>query len=589
MRIRAFLAVTMTGASLACSASVVREEPVAQAAAPAGPASPFPSAADTAKLAASPNDSVLAAGADTSTVDEWAMAASAPDSFAAAAAAPASPWEAALNEVVRARGGFVTAPPTSACAAREVGLFVVRHGKMPNREALVGMAALCGVAEGDIAAGTQSGEVQKGETDAAILKRWHIDLAAFAAQGTQAGHHEAGIWFGREGKRAALVLATAPRAAVFQTTSRIPDANGKVTLRGELLAPAEKIQGYINQGAFGAAPCEQDPQVTLPLFTLRCPVDRSDAVAWVQVTAFRPGRILGDNIMHTLVFPAGKAPTQWAAPRLEQELMGAGAVAAQVLNAFNVIRSHAGLPPLLLAAEQSDTAEKLVPHFYGGVDGKTSVTLTDQAALGLLAGWQVRAEVRDAHIAPARSQNPLEPRRLAAAVLTWPFGRVALLDRDAKWLAFGAAPTTMGDVGVLMATYLPVPEAQEKQRIDAFLARVQAARKAAHRDPALLLPASTPLLAEVAVRLRNGEMTDHDALQLALQRVADQQPGSPVRGWVLTAASVEQLLVPPELVAAPHVHIAASLTWVRPANSPRAHLVALVAVTESGETTARAD
>ena len=85
-----------------------------------------------------------------------------------------------------------------------------------------------------------------------------------------------GIWFGRQGSEAAVLLVSAQRRVHLEPVSAVPGPDGRIVLRGEILIPAQSIDGLVNQGRYRVAPCQADPAVRAPRFVFSCATDKDD-------------------------------------------------------------------------------------------------------------------------------------------------------------------------------------------------------------------------------------------------------------------------------------------------------------------------
>jgi hypothetical protein len=291
------------GASPAC---VTRGAPpptalgaaAAQITPPAQPSRPvvdFPSAQSLADIEGQPAE-VPAVTAGEIPADGWKVEPTpgAPDAAPDDAWQPHGAWEQAFADDVGAARGGLRLTRTMSCVAREVGLFYLRTRARPPGLLQQFLTAACGAFVPQVGYSMYGGGIPAAASDDQVLARWRPAIKSDLMAPLPAAATEAGFWYGRSRGRdraIAIVCYASPRARVT-ALALVPDAQGNVTLDGELLEAADFVEGFVNQGRFGVQRCALDAGVTRPRFRAVCHVADGDTAAWVQLLAAPPRRAL---------------------------------------------------------------------------------------------------------------------------------------------------------------------------------------------------------------------------------------------------------------------------------------------------------
>src|SRR5687768_16817287 len=187
----------------------------------------FPTAEELARITAEPVPADALA-TDEVDVDEWTLAGPLADALGGAPAVAATVWSGALDEKVGAKPGVAIATPEMACAAREVGRFFMAHKGRPGDALRRFIAARCGAPVVGIGVAFLSGEVPEDVSEAAIFEKWKAQVDPMTTDAVGAGSRAVGIWFGREGNRAVVAVASADRKVHVESTSLVADKEGVV-------------------------------------------------------------------------------------------------------------------------------------------------------------------------------------------------------------------------------------------------------------------------------------------------------------------------------------------------------------------------
>jgi hypothetical protein len=531
------LAVLLVSVSLGCSAA---PRPVTTVRAAAPPEPPrFPTPAELAVIAEAPSPAITSKAVD---VPTWELAGPFPGVDGAASAIDPGPWGALLAAGTQA--GTFTPAASAHCVARELGRFYLRHMAPPTERLRLLMDGWCGNTAVSTEVRFYGGTVPPPMRDAAVLAQWRQPVADLVAAMLPAPGAQAGIWYGREDGRAVVAIARAVPWATLEPASAAPDADGAVIVRGTVLFPVAEARILVNRGPLAVASCPLEPGVALPRFAARCMVDPTDPVAWIELTAVQPGRVLGKVVARVLARRDTAAAAYALADPIADEESSAGADADALTALVNRVRGAAGLRALAIEPEQSAQASRLAPHFFAGALGADPSAVTDRISLGLMAGWGVRARVASADLFTTWTTDR-RSRALLAATLDSPAGRSVLLDPTATHLAIGDLDDAVASLrGSLFVTYRALPD-NGRAAHAAVAARIQAERsKRGHRALRLVAGAAT-LDTDVAAALR--AESPEVVLDGLLAEVA-RQSGGTVQGAYAIGPSVTDLPLPADTV-----------------------------------------
>ena len=196
--------------------------------------------------------------------------------------------------------------------------------------------------------------------------------------------------------RAVVKLVYGYSDAIIDDVKRSGDGT-RFVVRGMSQAAASRLTAKINHGPVAVQTCEFAPDVRLPAFVVTCPAAPTDDEAWLDISAFSPGRILGDRIASLLVSPSGRAPTRFQPARFP---VASGPIRSdddlrnRILGAVNALRVQAGLAPVKLDKPQSAAIASLAPPYFAARINGDKRDLLEKIALGVRAGWKVDGSIR---------------------------------------------------------------------------------------------------------------------------------------------------------------------------------------------------
>lgn len=520
---------------------------------------------------------------DVRPVDEWTLAGPFPAQVGAIPRAPGNVWEELLGDVVQSRAGLVVPTEAMTCMAREVGLFYLAQGGLPDDGLRRFMTSRCQASVSQVAFGYLDGPAPDSLPEERIYAGWEQGLRQTLEHSVAGGPRTVGIWFGRSGGHAVAMVATGRRDLHIEPFSPFADAKGRVEIRGEVLVPAVGVSALVNRGAYGVAPCSADTELAPPRFDFVCEVDRRDAWTHVALGVTPPDRLLSRAGLTVLVWPSRRTLDVYRAPRLDapHPARDLASIPADLVALLNDVRTKAGLAPVALDETQSQVAAELAPHFFSAMFARSPDVHADLVALGMIAGWGVDGIVETGHFAAGWVVRSTDLGRLLAQAIDYPVSREALLAPEIDRIAVGPVlDTTPGAeaVAAVFGTYsLFAAESH-----DAFAARVYdklaAERKAKGAGAPARLDELSGLCQEAASSVQGG-MDPQDAMSVLLQRSV-QVLRRPASGWMAEVRDLDDLEFPAEYLTDPTFSLAISVSHRRPAGEPWGRYVVMLVVAD---------
>jgi hypothetical protein len=282
-------------------------------------------------------------------------------------------------------------------------------------------------------------------------------------------------------------------------------------------------------------------------------VRAEDALAWIDVASFAPGRLLGTSVARLQAWPAGKPVEGYAPPDLAGAAPpDADRLRGELLDAINGIRKDAGLGALKLADEQSALAGKLVGHYYAALDGRVDETMADKIAMGMMAGWSIPGLVRRGNFASGRIGDAPLTAQLLRDLVALPNGRRTVLDPDAAYVAIGGLRDgEPAELSALVGTYRVFDAAatreQAKKDADAAFAELVKQRAARGRSA----PRRLDVLEKNAQELigkRYAKTDDSEADLSALMNRVLNYTKLATRGWRFGVDRFDEMKLPDEIL-----------------------------------------
>jgi hypothetical protein len=460
--------------------------------------------------------------------------------------------------------------PELRCTARELARFRADNGATPDERLDRFIVAACG-RTANVHAFYSSAQVPAKVKDDEIWKAWKGKLKI----PSESKGKSAGAWMVRKGDKVTIAVAFADPSPI--TVSHADEA-GKVVITGTVEPDAKRVVGFINQGAFAVSECEVDPSVALPEVRLTCAMADGDPWAWVQVMTHPEGH----RLMHTVSLSIARRddkPITLTRPAHLGDLPGE--TSAAIVDGVNRTRTQASLAPLEIAVKQAEVNTKVAPHYFGA-EQSHDMSVADDLALGMLAGWDVEGgTIRNGTFFSGLISGTKDPASWLAFALEMPMGRHSLLAPEARKIAVGPAALEGGPaVGAVVTTYAMFgdynPGDVDRERARAF-GRINEERTKRGLGSVASLGAM-PEVATLAKLVNEGKREGGEALDSALMFQTQRMQRS-ARGWAVVTQDLDKLVVPNELLvpsaAAPQVGI--EVTHFKPDGSPwGAYLVYII-------------
>ncbi len=525
----------------------------------------FPTAGSLAALAAAPEPEMARA---TNYLDpvRWDLPGPFPQSNALMIHQGTEPWDGLLAERLKAAGGIVVASTAMHCVAQATAEFYLEHKTYPSVTAQSFALGRCKATPSSLRLTSLSGKVPDRIDNPELFSQWKDNLQKMIGKISTSRLESVGIAFARKDGKAVFIVARGERRAFLEP---VEVKDGHAIVSGRLLVADATLRASVTQGAFGYAECVADVMVALPEFKLHCPVQAEDALAWVQLASFAPGRLIGKTAATLLVAPSKALPTSFhrrSVPGDDKDVTDKD-LGPLFLKAVNAARKQAGLVPLELAVEQSAMATELAPHFFSARFGTPNVDAAETILLGLRAGWKIPEMVRYGTFSASSSMGTRKLHFLVGNLLEFPFGRQTVLDPQVKKIALGPVVNEGAEfMGMLVSTYALFTDQSPKTLAAQALAilnkqRTEAGLAAAGEFPGLSdgLDRATEVLA--------GGSTPSTALNALLSQ-ASLKVTTGVKGYVLERNRIDDLKWPAALTALPDLKIHISVSWYQPEGEP---------------------
>lgn len=508
----------------------------------------FPSQVELTQIAsATSKDSAL--HPEVASVDEWKVEAT--SGTEAQAYAAQTPWDELLDEVATP----LRAVPTVAmrCLAQELSRVYLLNGKAPDAGLHRFLAGRCGALVSMAETLVWKQDVPEAVYTSLAFKQMspqlHEELRAYLTGGGM----QVGMGLSREKGKVVMVLAKAKPLVELKSFSRMIDAQSQIVLRGRLTNPATELSAHVNHGSYGVKRCEVDEALPLPEFRVRCQLAAADDHAWIQVNALPPGRVLGTSVLSVLALRTPDAAHTYTRRALgdARPVQDDQGFRATVIELVNRVRAQASMPPLQAAERQSQAVASLVTPFYNAVlnEGEAADEMVNRISLGLMAGWAVDTGlIRNATLVTGVDVAAPDAARWLSDALDSPWGRLVLLDPEAKTLALGArVQNTPGVLAAIAVSYrFFSEESQEKARAGELIERLARVRKARGLGETVEVRDINGMQ-EALRSIEQREATPAEAMQEVMETVA-HATGLSVRGLVWETHDLDVIEFPNELL-----------------------------------------
>lgn len=491
---------------------------------------------------------------------------------------PEGPWDGLLAAAAARSKGELRLTAPMACLAGQVGRFLLARQVQPGPAALSFLAGRCAVPHGGVGTASLVQPLAGGESDAAIFEHLRKPAEELLAKTLRSGPRIAGIWYGRNAERAVVLVVHVEPLVRLEALPERPAADGALVVAGELLRPAARIHGIVTRGRYGFRACAVERGPALPRFRVRCEVDPADPSATLEIAAFEEDRIFGPVVATLRVWPRGELPRSYVRPALRTRAPLDGDLPATLVTLLNGVRADAGLAPLSLVRDQSQTAAALAGQFFGAAlegDDRAQETIV----LGLRAGWQVPGLVRQGHFTSMRSDGVGDAGRLLALALERPSGREALLHPEVRAVAVGTVREAKA-VGALFSTYALVEPAQAEVEAAAVLRRIDRERAKRSKIPVRPLPELSRETAALAAAVERGDRKPKEAVHALVEAAKGTLRGGAIQAWIGFGERLDEIALPALLLEPDELRVSVAVAHFRAEGSPWATYCVLVGAYE---------
>jgi hypothetical protein len=438
------------------------------------------------------------------------------------------------------------------CYSREIGRFYLEHKAYPSYNLRRFMRGACGNFAPRIEVTPFEWDAPDAKSDAQLLAEIADSLRVALRKALSGSMDTAGFWFGRRAGRAVTVVATSTDKADIKPFSLVPNALGEVTIEGRIREETRYISAHINYGSIHVQPCDFDLAVVRPAFRVTCRPYSADDSAWIQIFYAEPGRVLSSPFAEILVrrsvdIPPDYLAVHYAEPR---PVDSPGAFTRAAIEQINRARKLAGLRGVTLAERQSATATKLAPSLFHAVSGEGDPEDEETIVQGLLAGWEVGGMIREGTLAVEIAATTDAGQWLNSA-LEMPMGRKTVFDPDVEQMALG--PLVFSDpdaLGAVVTGYRFHHTNDHSDDVKMLMSRVVwSRRRMGLPEPKRLRDFESVMTGELA-KVHDGNMELLDALNQVVT-IARERFGNGMQGYLLEAASLDELQIPQEVLRTP--------------------------------------
>jgi len=550
---------------------------------PAAESGAFPSPQELVELGEAPVPENLF-DLDVRDVENWQLSGPFPERIEALPYSEPGAWAALLDDAARRRPGLVLPTQAMYCVARELGRFYLTTRRQPSEGLRRYMTARCNATESRVVIGYVDGPVARRQNDVQVYGHWREAVRKSLETRLAGGPRTAGIWYGRAGDHAVVMQAFGHREIHVEPLSPVPAPDGRIEIRGELLTPAASIRALVNRGRFGVAPCESAREPAPTRFAFVCNVDLRDPSALISLSVTPPERLLANTVLHVLARPEGRLEdvyrvVSYGAPH---PVIDPQAAAEDFVDLLNAVRHLAGLSPVTLDREQSETAAELAPPFFASIFGRSPEYNAEMVILGMLAGWSVDGIVQSGHFTASWVLRSTDLQRLLAASLEEPSGRETLLAAEADRIAVGPLlETTAGheSLAAIFGGYAVFSEEDHTASVNAVMEKLGTERAQRGLGPPNSIEEVGPLCSEAASRVATGE-TPRDVMRDLLGETVEILR-RPATGWIAEVRDLDELSFPNEYLTRPSLGLALAISHREEPGEPWGRWVVMVVVADA--------
>ncbi len=516
-------------------------------------------------------------------VESWELQGSLPDRIGAVDYEPSSPFEQILADQVDRAAGDVVASEGMHCLARQVGHFYLEKGAFPSGNLRDFMRTRCGVVAADFGNVWWSWDRPPNASEKRVAEQWKTRGKGVKRLEKAIGgrHRSIGIWYGKNDDRAILLTTFGERTADLEPTAIDVDGDEPIVLEGEGFPDYTRTEAIRTKSAFGFDRCTVDRSVELPEFRVRCEPDGETGPTRVEVLGFFRDRGLGHSVLGNTVWRGESAARTYrpseasravarasrnlgeTGEESEREAEAAGDDSEQAgreesggdgkleglrkfVRLVNAVRREAGLSEVSFEAAQSSAANGLAGDYFKAQYESGDAKKADRIALGLLAGWEVEADILSGGLA----SHAVQAERLdllAQRLLSTASGRRVLLEPGYTHMAVGLArPSKREAVGAVVTAYRELPDLAHDERATRAFETINELRSQGDEAPIERDSSLDAKIRELANQVEAGTMEFRQA-QRQLLAVSSQMWNTRTATVGMLADSLDNFELHPEL------------------------------------------
>ncbi len=416
----------------------------------------FPSAAQVAALAAMPVPAIPVEARPTPT-EMWTLT----GPFPARTQVPTTAsnlWSTLLVEQMP-EGAILT--ENAECMAREIDAYVAAHESFPDDVFSGFVASRCGLLKQPMFLHASIGAREEDTDEELFAAAQELLLELIADLPRNAG--EVGIYGERREDQMTWTIVGETSHFELEPVALQRSAGSPIVLRGRTARSRDMVGAAAAWGRTGAMYCEPNAAVQSPQFEFSCDVPADAGAVHVAILRVPEGRLLG-AIEATLTFATSPdEDTEFVWPQATDDV-------PTLVDAVNVMRLEAGVPPVADAPAQSATVASLTPHIAVAAESEDE-QLMDQITLGLMAGWDLGLPIVDAGFSRAVIRNDsVSPTMAVANLMASPGTRLQLLDPNTTTLATEMQSLEGGGTVAVVVSYETLGDVDYQAQADAVLA-----------------------------------------------------------------------------------------------------------------------
>lgn len=490
-------------------------------------------------------------------VSEWSLTGPLPTKIGMAPLqAPRDELEGAMLEALaKSKNRNVRATQGMACMARELGMFMLQHDdQFPDDGLKSFMRHRCGVVASNVNSVRWSMNLSPGEVaDANALgddfyKKIQGNVSEFLDQGR---HGEVGVSLVQHEQGVMVMLAYGVRNVTINGMDMVPGED-QIEIEGEVHRRVSSLSGAITEGDFAANTCVLDSRVALPQFRMTCPVNRADEQAVFELYANRKESVMSTIIFDQRVWPGGLLKADYTPSRIRTVLKSSevpsGAREEIYLTYINKVRDVAGVEPLSLATQQSQSVKALLPNFFSA-NQESDDTSTNKIVMGLMAGWDVSGSILDADFRVA-SVSDGAMVSLVEDMIDSPSGRRALLNPDGSTFAVGEVQEGEARLGAMMLVYEFVPQETYIRRLARAWRTINASRKLSKKAPFKRSKKVLSKAEKISAKMESGALSYEEGVEQLQSVVSASYANSGSYTFTYLTHDLDDFSLHPELLSA---------------------------------------